>query len=1226
MRPLVGIAAQTKTHMASGGRGPPRRPWMIRWLAEMLAIALAYFAAEKLALLLAIPPGYATAVRPAAGLALGGVLVLGNRVWPGIIVGSFLVNLRTSLDTATIGTILSSVSLPAILGTGAALQALAGAFLVRRYIGMPTVLGNEKEVIRFSLLASTSCLVAATVGVANLWLTGVVPLSDCLMNWATWWVGDTIGTLIFAPLVIIWRVRVRGWRRKLSVSVAMVLTLALVVALFFQASRWEQDRIKLEFDRRTDNLSQRVQRELEGYLAVLHSTERFFASSSTVDGKSFHTFVARDLAEHPGIQALSWNTRVRNAERTAFEEAARRGGADTFQITEQDAHSNLIRAVPRDEYIPVRYVEPSAGNEDVLGFDAASDPIRREALAWARDTGKARATEQTTLVQDIGRLSAFVAYLPIYDNRLSPNTVEERRQQLQGYVAAVFRIADMMGQVLEGIDRNGIELRLLDETAPSSKQLLFGTSSDISKKAVVQRKTAFDMAGRRWTLEFSLSLDYLIGHRSWQSWNVLAEGLLFTALFGIFLLVVTGQKERDEALVAARTSDLVTANAMLQREIGERTAAENELRTSEVKFRTVTHSVADAIISADNRGHIIFWNHAAEKIFGYSQDEVLGKPLTVIIPERYRASHCAGLARLQAGGESHVVGRTVELQGLRKDGAELPVELSLSAWQTSEGKFYTGIVRDITERKAVEEEHRRSEEQLRLLIESVQDCAIFMLDSNGHVMTWNPGAERIKQYRADEIIGRHFETFYTATDRGEGLPDRLLAEAEAKSHVHTQGLRVRKDGSKFRAETIITAVRDENGNLYGFSKMTRDITKQIRQRDATEKARVAAEMSNKEKDRFLALLSHELRTPLTPVLALVGYLAKQTSTLPRELRGEMEMIRRNVELEARLIDDLLDVTRIASGKLELALEVTDAHAAIRDAFDICAQNIKTKKLEVRLDLKASAHQVLADPVRLHQVFWNLISNAVKFTPPGKRISIRSRNEGGKQFVFEVEDNGIGIEVEALPHIFDAFEQGDRSITREFGGLGLGLAITEALVDSHHGRLEAFSEGRNAGAKFRLALKAVAQKNPAAASVHKKAEPTAALRILVVDDHEDTKRVLSHLLRMKGHEVFAASDVASALKTLREESIDVLVTDLGLPDGTGYDLMMRGKALQPLAGIALSGFGTAEDLARTTNAGFAHHLIKPVPFEKLESVLRSMASKRTFGSFATPKRAFQKKAS
>ena len=369
--------------------------------------------------------------------------------------------------------------------------------------------------------------------------------------------------------------------------------------------------------------------------------------------------------------------------------------------------------------------------------------------------------------------------------------------------------------------------------------------------------------------------------------------------------------------------------------------------------------------------------------------------------------------------------------------------------------------------------------------------------------------------------------------------------------------------------------------------------------------------ANRAKDQFLGVLSHELRSPLTPVLAVVSYLAKQTSKLPDELRKEIEMIHRNIELEARLIDDLLDITRIANGKLELALEVTDAHTAIRDAFEICAEDIRTKNLTVDWELKASEHWVVADLVRLQQVCWNILSNAVKFTPAGGSIVVRTRNDADGNFALEVVDTGIGIEPEALHHIFDAFEQGERSITRKFGGLGLGLAISKSLADSHGGCLEASSAGKNAGATFRLTLKAVAEERGAPALHPASLTQAGKLRILVVDDHDDTRRVLGKLLRAKGHEVLIAMDVASALDILSRESIDVLLSDIGLPDGTGYDLMERAKVLQPLIGIALSGFGTAEDIARATESGFAHHLVKPVNFDQLEAALARLTSKRAF---------------
>jgi signal transduction histidine kinase/ActR/RegA family two-component response regulator len=377
-----------------------------------------------------------------------------------------------------------------------------------------------------------------------------------------------------------------------------------------------------------------------------------------------------------------------------------------------------------------------------------------------------------------------------------------------------------------------------------------------------------------------------------------------------------------------------------------------------------------------------------------------------------------------------------------------------------------------------------------------------------------------------------------------------------------------------------------------------------------EASEETAQEANRTKDRFLAVLSHELRSPLTPVLAVTSYLSKQGRKLPGALQSEIEMIQRNVELEAHLIDDLLDITKISSGKLQLALEVTDAHVAIGHAFDICAQDVRTKNLAIELHLEAPRHRVIADPIRLQQVCWNILNNAVKFTPRGGSIFVRSRNQADGDFVLEVQDTGVGIEPEALDRIFEAFEQGPRSTTREFGGLGLGLAISKSLVDAHGGRLEAVSGGKNCGASFSLKLKSVEQ--PAVVTVAPNSIiQNGKLRILMVDDHDDTRRVLANLLRKKAHEVFTAVNVASALEILKRETVDVLLSDLGLPDGSGYELMERARLIQPLVGIALSGFGTAEDVAQAIESGFAHHLIKPVDFNQLEAALLRLTSKRSF---------------
>ena len=378
-----------------------------------------------------------------------------------------------------------------------------------------------------------------------------------------------------------------------------------------------------------------------------------------------------------------------------------------------------------------------------------------------------------------------------------------------------------------------------------------------------------------------------------------------------------------------------------------------------------------------------------------------------------------------------------------------------------------------------------------------------------------------------------------------------------------------------------------------------------------EASEEVAQVANRTKDRFLAVLSHELRSPLTPVLAVTSYLSKQGRKLPAELQSEIGMIQRNVELETRLIDDLLDVTKISSGKLELALEVTDAHVAIRHAFDICAQDVRIKNLAVELHLEAPRHRVIADPVRLQQVCWNILTNAVKFTPPGGSVFVRSRNQANGDFVLEIQDTGIGIEPEAVDRIFEAFEQGAHSTTREFGGLGLGLAISKSLVDSHGGHLEVVSEGQNRGATFSLTLKSVVEQPAQVATRPDSLIQSCKLRILLVDDHDDTRRVLANLLRKKKHEVFTAGNVANALEIVSRETVDVLVSDIGLPDASGYELMERARSIQPLVGIALSGFGTAEDVTQAIESGFAHHLIKPVDFNRLEAVLAQLTAKGVF---------------
>jgi PAS domain S-box-containing protein len=510
-------------------------------------------------------------------------------------------------------------------------------------------------------------------------------------------------------------------------------------------------------------------------------------------------------------------------------------------------------------------------------------------------------------------------------------------------------------------------------------------------------------------------------------------------------------------------------------------------------------------------------------------------------------------------------------------------------------------------------------EQFHILVDSVEEYAIYLLDPTGNVITWNTGAEKIKGYRAEEIIGKNFACFYTAEDVAGEKPQRNLREAANRGHIRDQGLRVRKDGTTFEAEVILTVLRDAKGHIRGYSKVTRDITDQIRSREF-EAEKIVAEKSSKAKDDFLAALSHELRTPLTPALAAATYLEENAAKLPTEFAEDVQIIKRNVQLQARLIDDLLDLTRITRGKLQLTLERVDANALVRDAIEIAQSAIAAKKLNVSTEFDETKPYILGDSIRLQQVFWNLINNAVKFTPSGGQIAIRTSNDEAGRFHFEIRDNGIGIERERMGLLFTPFEQADASVSRQFGGLGLGLAISKHLVDLHHGTIEAESRGRSFGATFKVTLdmlpEGVGTTDPDSRAPKRRPKP---LRILLVEDHRDTRRTLSRLLTHFGHEVLAADNIQSAIKIVDSGNVDVLLCDIGLPDGSGYEVIAQAKRKQPIKAVAITGFGTEEDIRRSKDAGFDFHLVKPIDLHELQTVLDQVGA----GSPRTGSASFQR---
>ena len=632
---------------------------------------------------------------------------------------------------------------------------------------------------------------------------------------------------------------------------------------------------------------------------------------------------------------------------------------------------------------------------------------------------------------------------------------------------------------------------------------------------------------------------------------------------------------------------------------------------------------------------------------------------------------------------------------------------------------------------ACTERLRPSAECYRLLVDAVKDYAIFMLDPTGLVVTWNTGAEHIKGYRAAEAIGKHFSLFYTPEDVASGKPERELEIAAAEGRLEDDGCRVRKDGSRFWVNVVITAFRNDAGELMGFVQVIRDMTEQrardyaLREaeermrsvvnhvidgiitiderglvesfnpaaektfgypagevvgrnvsmlmpephhsghdgylanyfrthqskiigigrevegvrsdgsifpmelavsefnlagrryftgiiRDITERQRLERELHKRvaeldetghRKDEFLAMLAHELRNPLAAIITAVQL--STMSGVQDQINWSMEVINRQVKHLTRLIDDLLDVSRITRGKVELRKEKIDAYPVINGALEAIRPLIKQRNHELIVSLQAGL-RLDADPTRLEQILVNLLANAAKYTESGGTIWFTAGHEGN-DIVIKVRDTGIGIPPEKLPQIFELFAQGDRSLARSEGGLGIGLTLVRSLAEMHGGSVTATSEGPGKGSEFMVRLPAVAARAEEIPRLPAKTPQANAhrARILIVDDNVDMVRGLVRLLELLGHDVQTAYDGPTAVEAARVHRPEFVLLDLGLPGMDGYQVATRlrqEQGSQDAVIIAVTGYGQEDDRCRSREAGFDHHLVKPIDHNVLVTLI------------------------
>jgi len=619
------------------------------------------------------------------------------------------------------------------------------------------------------------------------------------------------------------------------------------------------------------------------------------------------------------------------------------------------------------------------------------------------------------------------------------------------------------------------------------------------------------------------------------------------------------------------------------------------VRTEE-RFRLLVDSVQDyAIFMLDTEGRVVTWNAGAERLKGYRAHEIIGRSFETFYPAEAVA----------AGWPKHEL-RMAIAQGrfedegwrLRQDGTRFWASVVITALRERDGTLrgFAKVTRDLTARRAQEEALRQSEEQFRLLVESVKDYAIFMLDPQGRVLTWNAGAATINGYSAAEVLHRDFSMFFTPEDVAAGRPAQELETARREGRVETEGWRVRRDGSLFWASAIVTPVLGPDGTLRGFAKVTRDLSQQRRL--------LELEHASQRMQEFIATLAHELRNPLAPVRNASSVLRRQTDLPPTALRM-CDIIDRQMTHLTRLVDDLLDVGRIVTGKIALSIAPIDFVEVVHTSVETVRPAMQAR--EQTLALRLPAHlPLLGDATRLAQALQNLLHNAVRYTPAGGHIAVSVHTEGNS-VIASVADNGQGIAPEALERIFDLFRQepsAERSPSES--GLGIGLNLARALVEQHGGRLTAHSEGLGRGSRFvmQLPLRQAAPE-PVSADLPANDAGSPPRRVLVVDDNRDSTDSMVTMLHLMGHAAEGAYSAGDALARAERFRPELVLLDLNMPGDDGYTAIKRLRAQcgDTLFVAAMTGYGQASDREATARAGFQAHLTKPIDAAQIEALLR-----------------------
>lgn len=812
--------------------------------------------------------------------------------------------------------------------------------------------------------------------------------------------------------------------RPVLASVPLIAWFTLAATLLITLLAWRlvsvevREAAERDFTRQADDLADAVSQRMVAYEQVLHGGVGLFTAAGMPSRAQWRSYVEALRIEdnYPGIQGIGFSLHLHPDELAAHVREVRTEGFPDYDIRP---------AGRRAEYTAIIYLEPfDVRNRRAFGYDMFSQPTRRAAMEQARDTGEPRLSGKVILVQEMNEdiQAGFLLYLPLYRPGVRPRTLEQRREALIGYVYSPFRARDLMTGILGG-DTPLLNLQIYDGTTAKSSTLMYderfrAEPDEQASEPGFSDARVLNVQGRPWTLHISSTAAFESTVDYARPRIVAFSGILISLLF--FTLVWQLATRRAQALALA-------------------TDMTRRVREREGFINALVDNAADAIITIDDKGHILTFNHAAQAIFGYSEDEAIGRNVSMLMPEPHRSNHDGYLRHFLDTGERGIIGVGREVTGQRKDGSRFPLDLAVSEVRQDGGRVFTGIARDITERKRAEDALRRSEERFDLAIRGAND-GLWDWDLVTDEVYYSPRWKEMLGY-AESGIGSGLEEWRSRIhpDDLDHALDNLHRYLAGELPLYQSEHRMRhRAGHYLWILDRGIAQRDSDGNPYRMVGIHTDIS----QRKQVEKM----------KSEFISTVSHELRTPLTSIRGSLGLVAGGAAG---ELSGQaaelVEIATRNSDHLLLLINDLLDLEKMQSGNMQFQFEPGRVEELVERALEVNRGYAEQYEVRFTLSILSRGLMINVDPARFLQVMSNLLSNAAKFSPPGTEIEVDVRMAEGCACI-SVTDQGPGIAEEFRERIFDKFTQADSSDSRHKGGTGLGLNISKSLVEHMHGRI------------------------------------------------------------------------------------------------------------------------------------------------------------------------------